>query len=316
MPPRRTHRRKHLDDSDLHVPIDGERVRELLREVGLSAAELARRVGTSPQNIAHMMKVGASRRCRAGLRRQVANALGVPEELLAGEPVAWPGGPLAPEGYEYRYSIRTELAASRLLTKAAAAFTRDLRQLGTEEQIRLLWPPYQLLGETVLGHIAELIRVKDWRQKLVSWHPGIEQARGYTEPATDDAWAISNVRFVKPKRRKGVRWPRNARVAQWESNARRREDPQHEEGVLALIRGVEYLLQPWFDGEAALNYRGLRDFTRLTVPPQPPVEERWPPTSPFAAFLPAVEITLPHGMREVPPIPTTSSGGPDEGQNA
>jgi transcriptional regulator with XRE-family HTH domain len=308
MAPRREHRRKHLADSDLHVPIDGARVRELLRDVGVSAAELARRVGTSPQNIAHMMKVGATRRCRARLRKQVAKALGMPEELLAGEPVAWPGGPLVPEGYEYRYSIRTELAASRLLTNAAAAFTRDLRRMGTDEQLRGLWPPLPALGETVLGHIAELIRIKDWRQKLITWHPGVEQARGYTEPATDDAWAGRVVSPVKPKRQKGVRWPRSASVAQWESAARRREDPDHEEGVLALIRGVEHLLQPWFNGEAALNYRGLRDFTRLTAPSQPPMEERWPPTSPFAAFLPAVEVTLPPGMRDVPPLPSITDG--------
>jgi hypothetical protein len=261
---RQKHRTKLTDPSDRQVPINGALLAEVMRERRTSPRRLASQVQTSAQNIEHMVKSGANRKCRAGLRTRIATQLGISEALLAGEPVVYPGGLLTHPGFEYRYSLRTELMASRLLTKVAEACVRDLQREDPNTEVDPAHPSVQEIVESVVGAVAELIRVKEWRQRLMVWRPGIEQGRGYTEPATASS-EVTAVGLTRPPRQKGVLWPRHARIVQWQRQVLPVVDSDHEEGVLALIRGVEHLLKPWFEDKARIHYEALSRLTAFTA---------------------------------------------------
>lgn len=65
--------------------------------------------------------------------------------------------------------------------------------------------------------------------------------------------------FQKPTRQRGVRHPRNARVAQVVVLSKPAVDQAHEDAVVALCTAFEHILKPWFDGDARLNYAALRE---------------------------------------------------------
>lgn len=271
------------------VPINGEVLKARLDERQWSQSELARRVGsrfTNQQNISHILGSGPQRRCRRNLRRRIAKVLEVPEESLANEPVVPAIGLMLWPGTEYRYSARTELAASRLLTLAARAVTRDLNRNLAQQEGPVCPPPNDVL-EQALNWIADLVLIKHWRQKLIRWNPGVEAERGYTEPPTRNAWDVTVKGRRKPPRKERSRFPKGALLLDYEPLVPKPpEDPAHEAAVLGLLSSVEHLLRPWFDDEAELNYAGLRDFAHLPHHPFAERPEPHPATSPFAVFPP------------------------------
>jgi hypothetical protein len=281
------HRTKLTGAEDRFVPINGEMLAVVMQELGVSPARLAAQAGTSAQNIEHMVKTGSKRRCRAGLRARIATHLGTSEALLAGDQIAYPGGLLTPSGFEYRYSIRTEHMASRLLTKVAEACFRDLQQERSVDHLHASDPSVQEIIEPVVRAVADLIRVKEWRQRLIVWRPGVELERGHTEPASSSEVQVHGL--ASPPRQKGVRWPKGAKIVQWEGKLLPTKDVDHEEGVLALIRGMEHVLKPWFENEARLNYDALYRLTQFapwreesygTDPLAPPAINPEPPSTP------------------------------------
>lgn len=206
----------------------------------------------------------------------MAKALGAADELLAGGQVVIPHLPAMPRGYEFLYSRRTELAASRLLTKAASACERDLDDptLSPPDLERLA--PRQIIVAYVFQYLSELLQVGEWRNRLIEWDPAARERRGYSEPATEDPWT--------PKQR----------VA---------DDADHERAVLGLAHALEHTLAPWFGHSAGFNYRALRDLTHLPAHPFAASEENIPPTSPYAVLLPKTVANA----QATPPPPTTRS---------
>ena len=88
----------------------------------------------------------------------------------------------------------------------------------------------------------------------------VERERGFTEPATQSPWTMAPAKPV--------------------------DDAQHEEAVLALSRAFEHVLKPWFDGEARLLYRSVRDLVHLPSHPFAAINETLFITNPFAIALP------------------------------
>ncbi|HEY5021673.1 MAG TPA: helix-turn-helix transcriptional regulator [Gemmatimonadaceae bacterium] len=269
---------------DLLVPINQQILRALLEERGLTIAALARRTGDLEQTLSHVVNAPGAR-CKKSRRAKIARILQVPQELLAGESFPIPLGFMLPDGFEFRYSARTQLAASRFIARVRAALLRDLRTHPIDRKSTGL-APLQVEG-AVLSAFSEFMMVGEWRKRFIEWAPGEQQRRGYTEPAT-----------VKP-------WDGAIRVTGqegdhvfWETSPPRPErDPDHEAAVLGVIRAMEHVLEPWFGGTARLNYRSIRDFVHLPAHPFVTSNERGDPLSSLAILPPAImmhETIEPH----------------------
>jgi hypothetical protein len=232
---KRKHRARH--PADPLVSINVEVLRALLSERSWGPSELAREAEDTQQTMSSLLAGAAThKRCRRARAKRIAEVLRIPLELLTGGALALPGGPAVNPGYEYRYSARTELAASRLMTRIASALRRD--QARQPKSVRRY--PDVLLRETAMTLLAELVQVGEWRRRLLRWKPGEWERRGSAEPPIA-GWAGSvELREVKPQR-----------------------DPEHEAAILGLLRAVEHILTPWFDDKAYLNFAAVRDFGRF-----------------------------------------------------
>lgn len=256
------------------VPCRGDVLGWLLDDRGLTVANLAKRSGELEQTIAHWLKTPGARCQRSRLRR-VARALNVPTEMLSGDPYAIPMPFFFPEGFEYRYSPRTILAASRLLTEVDKAITRDLASPGIPKDLNTL-APRPVIDAAIRQVFYDLIMIGEWRKRFIRWDPKVHEARGYMEPAVLNPWNRA-VRAVQA----------DDGATRWETAAFRPErDPEHEAALLGIIRGIEHVLRPWFEGTAQLDYRALRDFVHLPAHPFAGATEQFEPTSPLAALEP------------------------------
>lgn len=221
-----------------------------MRDLHVSPAELARRVGEHEQTLAYLTKgtgkrglrgvpLAAMKKTRASRRRAIAAALNVSEELLGGE-LSYVGS----GWYEYLYSVETSLAAQRLRVKVDAAVARDIKAgaVGADGQ-----------GDRIRAEVEDvvnaLMRVGVCRAHLLRWLPPRAAAQGFLEPLSQNPTDPFNSRPVI--------------------------DDAHEAGTLALIRVLEHLLAPWFEGTAALNYTALRSFATPT-PSSTPSERESP----------------------------------------
>jgi hypothetical protein len=243
----------------------------------MTIAALARRTGDLEQTLAHVVNTPGAR-CKKSRRAKIAKVLQVPQELLAGESFPIPLGFMLPDGFEFRYSARTQLAASRFIARVRAALLRDMR---TQSIDRKSHDPETLrLESAVLDAFSELMMVGEWRKRFIEWAPGEQERRGYTEPATLKPWEEGTVRATG----------REGKSILWDASPLRRErDRDHEAAILGVIRAMEHVFEPWFAGMARLNYRSIRDFIHLPAHPFASVTEARDPLSPFA-ILPADAI--------------------------
>lgn len=288
--PTRKRREKRRDPL---VACDQDVLRALMTERGLKIHRLAELSGQLPQTVAHLLKPGA--RCQRGRLKRIARALNVPPEMLMGGRYAIPVPLLFPEGYEYLYSARTKLAASRLLTEIDKAITRDFSAEDASPEVRAL-ATFVPVQQQIRGIFLELIMISRWRQHFIRWNPLVSEERGHLEPAVVDPWGAS-IRSVH-KQPDGFLRPVLTPL-------RHEKDPDHEAGILGIIRGLEHVLTPWFDGAAKLDYRAIRDFTYLPNHPFANQVERFEPTSPLSALHP-----------DFIPFEPPPASAPDGGQDA
>lgn len=230
--PTRRHRARH--PADPLVSVDVERLRALLKERGWGPSELAREAEDTQQTMSSLLAGSATvKRCRQTRAKRIAEALRVPLEMLTGGALALPDGPAVMPGFEYRYSARTELAASRLMTQIASALRRDQ---GRQPKSARRYPDV-MLRETAMTLLAELVQVGEWRRRFLRWKPEEWERRGSAEPPIAGWASTLELRVIKPQR-----------------------DPEHEAAILGLLRAVEHILTPWFDDKAYLNFSAVRDF--------------------------------------------------------
>jgi len=264
--------------ADELVPINQEVLLALLEERRLTIAALARLTGDSEQTLAHVLTPGA--RCQKSRRARIAKALQVPQELLTGESFPVPVGFMLPDGFEFRYSPRTQLAASRFITRVRTALRRDLRTHPRQGRSAVELPDY-FVEDTVMSAFSEFMMIGEWRKRFIEWSPDEHQRRGYTEPATIRPWE-GEIRVTGVDKKGFVDWET--------ANPRRERDPGHETAILSVIRAMEHVFEPWFRGTARLNYRSVRDFVHLPDHPFAAINESAPSTSPYA-ILPVVQNT-------------------------
>jgi hypothetical protein len=133
--------------------------------------------------------------------------------------------------------------------------------------------PPALVPNVVVEAVSRLIRIGDWRQKLLQWKDGVQEARGYTEPASLHPWEAEIGQPSEPPADRRDQYPPGIKVVTWKSLARPKHDPDHELAVLGLIRATEHLFQPWFDGEAELEFAALQSIAHFR-PDYPPLAKR------------------------------------------
>jgi hypothetical protein len=229
------------------------------------------------QTLAHVVNRRGAR-CKKSRRAKIAKVLQVPQELLAGESFPIPVGFLLPDGFEFRYSPRTQLAASRFIARVRAALLRDMRMQSLDRKSNDL---EVLRAESeVLAAFCEFMMVGEWRKRFIEWAPGEQERRGYTEPATLKPWEEGTLRITG----------REGKFILWEAAPLRHErDPDHEAAILGVIRAMEHIFEPWFMGAARLNYRSIRDIVHLPSHPFSAADEPGSAFSPLAILPPSTK---------------------------
>jgi len=256
-------------ERDPLVALDHEVLQALAAERGLGSTALARVARQRQQTVEYHLKIHGIGECRSSLRAALAKALDVPDGLLSGDPIPIPFIPLAEGPYEFLHTRRTRLAASRLIQDVILAVEKDVRAMDASSSDLHPRLPARILAAQVVQQVGELIRVGEWRRRLMEWEPEALAARGYSEPPTvDTPGQASTVPF----------------------------DAAHEEAILGLIRGIAHVLRPWIDRQAQLNYRVLRDLTELPGHPFVGAEEAYSPFDPNSIVQPFAP-----GSRPVPP---------------
>ena len=290
----RTHRGKAAYAGNPEIPIRTDVLRVAMESRGWGPSDLARATGDTQQTISALVNsTRPDRRCRADRARRIAKALQVPLEWLTGGVVVPPVHPVVWPGYEFRYSARTQFAASRLLTRCALACRRDLERqpLGSLKGL-----PGEMFVGQLIGLVAELIQVGRWRQWLLAWKPGVQERRGYTEPASDNPFTFRSA-GARERLTGEPPVPPGFRAIGFESAATPQVDEDHETAIVSLCRAIEHTLAPWFDDEARLNYAALYHLTSLPgVVPQTFTD----PYSPAAAMPPSVADRLAPAAAQAP----------------
>ena len=222
--------------NDPLVPVYSPHLRAAIADKGLTVASTARRLKENQQTVAYLAAGEGTKRCRRSRRARLAKLLRVSEQWLA-EPTAvffplYP--PAGTEGLVFGTGLpwespRTQLATRRLLVKCVEACDRDLadpalRDAGVEETAS---------AEEVRHHVAR----------------GVRQFVGVAELRKDLMVGLSEPWFM-------VSTVIDTEIAR---SGRLPIDPDEEAATLNLIAAWEQILEPWFTGEAKLNYRRLRE---------------------------------------------------------
>jgi hypothetical protein len=282
---KRKHRRKTTYEGNPEIQIRVEVLRVAMEENHLTPSALARAIGDRQQTISALLNsTRPDRRCRADRAQAIARVLQIPFEWLTEGVVVPPVHPFVFDGYEFRYSVRTQFAASRLFTRCAEACLRDLS--------RTPHPSVELSVEMVVGQLvglmAELIQIGRWRHWLLDWNPDVQERRGYSEPASDNPFGFSIVGYRDAGPDEPPFLP-GYRAAVIESQAKPQKDDDHETAIVSLCRAIEHVFTPWFEDQARLNYEALYRLTAL--PGAIPARTDIDPYVPAAAISGAVSET-------------------------
>jgi hypothetical protein len=239
---------------DRMVPVYSPNMRAAMLDRGLRVADVARRLKDRRQTVAYLAAGEGVKRCRRSRRTRLAKLLGVSEQWLAEPtavfiPLSLPAGAqnlVFGTGFPLE-SPRTQLATGRLLAKCVQACDRDLadpalRDAGVDEAAS---------PDAVRHHVAQcirqLVRVEERRKDLLV---------GLSEP-----WLVVSTLIEGGM----VRSPRLP------------TDPEEDGATLNLIAAWERILEPWFTGEAKLNYRRLREKAGFPTSP----DQRRSDTNPY-----------------------------------
>jgi len=225
----RPHRRKQAYEGDPMVPIDPPHLKAAIEASTWSIQALATATGNHSQTLDHLTKGDSPKRCRRSRRQALADKLGVPEPWLEGLSVAVPELSGVHRRLAIRLSPRLQLAVGGLLRKATKALRRDLREPDVTAELGR-----RALGtETVQTYLSrfllELIRLDHWRSQLTTWRPSTDSATLSRPEASGVLWDLKDL-YTEEDDRTG----------------------------LAMVQVLEAALDPWFRGEARLDYDRLR----------------------------------------------------------
>jgi hypothetical protein len=237
--PRRPARRDTEGDLEWYSPFVLRGVMEAKR---LTVSRLARLANRNHQTVSNMLDGDHMKRATRSLLDAVASALGEDVSLFTSPPTELIDRLLQPvRDFEHNYSVRTALAAKRVMDGCERASIRDVEYwrhfIGNAE------PAFDAaVPRYVRAAFAALFMIRNRRGALLRFF-------------TPDALAL----------RDGPQVDRSSGL--W----RPTEDPAHESAVVALIESTAHIIRPWLDGieGVGLNYEELR---RQTVEQELP----WP----------------------------------------
>lgn len=231
-------RGKHGDDP--MVPLVPSHLRAAVELGRWTTAGLVARMGQGEnrQTIHHLMQGDTSIRCRKSRRRKLAKLLDVPEEWLAGERMAFPLPGYGHLQIAERRSPLVQLAVARLMKRVLDATERDLRLFRTEPENPdddFTSPRYEVVS-VMSWAIGQITNPSEWQTKLLQ----SREARELTD--VEKRWIATG---VPPQLGEGIEPMSEA-----------------EQGAaLSLVRAFEFILEPWFDNRAWLNYGVLEELT-------------------------------------------------------
>ena len=251
--------------ADPMVPIAPNALAWALDKQQVSASELARRLGTSQQAIAHLLpsrKLGDDaeeppRRCRRSRLKAIARELRLAESFLRGDGMVLP----ATVRYGNAYSPAVRLAAGRLCGMARDACVRDMRAAAKRGE-----PAPSVRDDPsreIVDCIGELLNVQSWQRLLLADGEGRPLLPMWQE-------------VLKP-------------------TPKRAPNPYVERAMLGLIDAFEEILTPWLTNRARLDYGRLRDLTVL------PAHEPAPARTNPADLIPTWESWTDPRSRVEPP---------------
>lgn len=233
---------------DPMVAIYSPNLRAAIRDKGTTIAELARKLRTNPQTIAYLASGDEIKRSRASRRAQMAKILKVDEPFLSTRGSMSPtlmAGLNVTVGLGVFVSPRTQLAFGRLLEKCLKATERDLR--------------IKALRDRGVEEPASPGEVKEWVTRCMGRLTDIGEQRG-------DVLVGAEQPYFGVMVAGGIIRGRHLPY-----------DADEEEAGIGLVAAWEQILEPWFSGNAKMNYRRLLERAGFPVP----AGERRSDTNPY-----------------------------------
>ena len=242
---------KREERDDPLVPFERIRLVAAMRDYPMFEKELARRVGVSQQRANYVAK--KAKKCRRSLLEEIAEVLEVPVDWLTGKEDAlflqpfprrgqWAGSEWDQPGTAYELLVKVRFAA-----QCRRAFQRDLRLCGSEEERERRTK----LQGAFLYAIYDLLSVGTWWKAVFEREPDFEYGAG-------DYWDIIAI----------------------DDHDLPPTDEMDARTTAAIVRALDILLKPWFEGVAQLDYEKviqLADYLKeLTPKPRTPRRHRRP----------------------------------------
>jgi hypothetical protein len=227
---------------DPMVPLLPERLRAAMDEGGWTLASLSARMGKDEhrQTLHHLMWSEMPVRCRHSRRQRLARILEVPARWLEGGDLDLPFTGIARLNDAWPQSPRFALAAARLMGRCVKACKRDLKQYEPKPGGGSPWTAADEVLFFVASAVAQFGTPAQWQRTLLQR----SGARPFT--AHEREWITTG----KPLGIEALeRWPE-----------------AEEQAALGLVRALAFVLTPWIDGRATLDYGKLRDLLLAISP--------------------------------------------------
>jgi transcriptional regulator with XRE-family HTH domain len=243
--------------------------RGIMEQKKLTVSRLARMANRNHQTVGNLLSGDDMKRAQLGLLHAIANALDVDVDLIQHPPAQFAERLLHPvRGFEHAYSILTTLEVNRLLDKCEAASRRDVTfwrnwiREGTDAYDSAV-PVY------VRAALSHLLTIGFHRSRwLLPFYP--DATHLIASPRGDHSGALPD------------------QLTEWHPlRGHPVKDPEHEAGIVHLIKAYEYVLQPWWDPAyegVGFNYAELRLQTvqeaqhgapRIEWQPAPSIGDQW-----------------------------------------
>ncbi|MEZ4412426.1 MAG: helix-turn-helix transcriptional regulator [Gemmatimonadales bacterium] len=244
MPARRVHRGKSGWKDDPYVVVNPRCLAAAIEARGWTVQKTAKAIGNASQTLDHLVKGERDKRCRQSRREALAKVLGVSQEWLAGTGIAVPELSQLPRHLAHRLSPRAQFAVGELFRKAKAALARDIREPGVLAEMQNHGCSKEILQMHLFTWLFHLVRPNLWKSQLTTFR-GDADLEG---PSLTEVPGL--LKDMAPDR-----------------------SHREESAEVGLIQALEIALEPWFSGEAKLDYDRLRvlvGYDRASPPPGPP----------------------------------------------
>ena len=220
-------------EADPLVPLVPERLRAAMDVGGWTPASLRTRMGSDEnrQTLHHLLKAEDPLKCRRERRRQLARILEVPDGWLGGGEIRLPATGLGRLLDVHRRSPRFALSAARLMLRCDKACARDLARYRAEPEEKTPWPASDDVLYFLAGAVGRFGTPGEWQRTLLIQSNTPRQ-------------------LTQLERRRLVSGQLLDMPVPYSE--------EEEQAALGLLRALRFILTPWFQDRAALDYEKFR----------------------------------------------------------